>query len=270
MNIQQNPPLVAVASSYHLDIVDSGLADVSTDWQMRHVSSPYTRLYVIYGGGGRIHHHGRDILLKEGCAYLIPAQLLFDYACDNSMTQLYFHLNLYAADGHDMLMQLHDSGELTMTAAERSTLLSAWRGDTSGDALQLMQQVQALIARCVATSPLGRQGVMPTSPFLQRVYALARQPGDARNTVNSMAGRLSMSPSTLAKRFKAETGTTLGRYLEGLLLQKAQQKLLSTDEPIGRIAEALGFCDQFYFSRYFKQRRQETPSRYRQRLQYRL
>lgn len=79
-----------------------------------------------------------------------------------------------------------------------------------------------------------------------------------------------MSPSTLAKRFKAETGTTLGRYLDGLLLQKAQQKLLSTDEPIGRIAEALGFCDQFYFSRYFKQRRQETPSRYRQRLQYRL
>ena len=31
------------------------------------------------------------------------------------------------------------------------------------------------------------------------------------------------------------------------------------------IAEELGYCDQFYFCRYFKERQGMTPSAYRQR-----
>jgi AraC-like DNA-binding protein len=63
---------------------------------------------------------------------------------------------------------------------------------------------------------------------------------------------------------------TLGRYMDDLLLQRAQQMLLSSEESISRIAEQLGFCDQFYFSRYFRQRLQETPSQYRRRLRMKI
>ena len=270
MDIQRNDRLIASASSHHLDIVDSGFARVSTDWNLQHVRSPYTRLYVIDAGEGLIRHQDRDIVLRAGYAYLIPAQILFDYACGDSMDQLFFHLNLYAADGKDLLTRLNRIDALLISAQDRKTLLEAYRGDSLADAIRMQQRIHALLADFITASALGGQKIEAPSAFLQQVYTLARQSCDARTTVNGLAERLAMSPGTLSKRFKAETGTTLGHYLDGLLLQKAQQLLLSTDDAIGRISEQLGFCDQFYFSRYFKQRWQETPSRYRQRLRNRL
>ena len=82
-------------------------------------------------------------------------------------------------------------------------------------------------------------------------------------TVRSLAQALNMSESTLTKRFRAEVGVPLGGYIDDMLLQRARQLLLGTDLTIGQIAEQLCFCDQFYFSRYFRQRQGLTPSEYR-------
>lgn len=270
MDIKRNDRLIASASSHHLDIVDSGYACVSTDWNLQHVRSPYTRLYVIYGGEGTLHHQHQDIVLQPGYVYLIPAQMVFDYACGNFMDQLFFHLNLYAADGKDLLTRLNRIDALPISTQDRETLREAYWGDSLSDAIRMQQRIHALLADFITASTLGNQKIEAPSAFLQQVYTLARQNCDARTTVKGLAEKLAVSPSTLSKRFKLETGTTLGHYLDGLLLQKAQQQLLSTDDAIGRISEQLGFCDQFYFSRYFKQRWQETPSRYRQRLRNRL
>ena len=51
------------------------------------------------------------------------------------------------------------------------------------------------------------------------------------------------------------------------LMYSAQRKLLCTDLSVNEISEAFGFCDQFYFSRYFKRRCGESPLRYRKRMQ---
>ena len=58
---------------------------------MVNVCSPYSRLYFISHGGGILALRGREIPLREGCVYLIPAGLLYNYRCDASMEQLYFH-----------------------------------------------------------------------------------------------------------------------------------------------------------------------------------
>ena len=36
--------------------------------------------------------------------------------------------------------------------------------------------------------------------------------------------------------------------------------------PVSEVSERLGFCDQFYFSRYFKKRCGESPLKYRKRM----
>ena len=58
-------------------------------------------------------------------------------------------------------------------------------------------------------------------------------------------------------------------YLDSMLMQRARELLL-TDQSIAEIAEQLDFCDQFYFSRFFRQRQGETPSRYRRALKTQL
>ena len=64
-------------------------------------------------------------------------------------------------------------------------------------------------------------------------------------------------------QIEKETGKTVGQYLDNLLWAEAKRRLLLSDASVRAISEELGFCDQFYFSRRFRQLFGVTPSYYR-------
>ena len=82
-------------------------------------------------------------------------------------------------------------------------------------------------------------------------------------TTNQIAQAVFTSPNRLHKIFKAETGMTIGAYLDRLVLFRATQLLKDPKLPIGEISRQLGFCDQYYFSRRFKNQFGQTPSEFR-------
>ena len=82
-------------------------------------------------------------------------------------------------------------------------------------------------------------------------------------SIREIAALLNSSESTLSKHFKKETGMSIGRYREQLVMDRARQLLAMGGLSVGEIAEQLGFGDQFYFCKYFKQRQGMTPSAYK-------
>lgn len=86
-------------------------------------------------------------------------------------------------------------------------------------------------------------------------------------TVEQVSTAVFASPHTLAHKFKSEMGVPLGQYVDGLVLFKAEQLLLESDLPLSTISESLGFCDQFYFSRRFRERFGVPPLQYRKQHQ---
>lgn len=72
-----------------------------------------------------------------------------------------------------------------------------------------------------------------------------------------------MSPSSLRRHFKEHTGKTPGDFMKELRAMVAARRLLMTNERISAIAYELGFTDQNYFSRKFKQVFGVSPSQYR-------
>jgi len=71
--------------------------------------------------------------------------------------------------------------------------------------------------------------------------------------------------STLSRDFKLEVGLPLGKYIDNLVLSRAEHMLLTTNKSILEISEILGFCDQSYFTRQFKTNFGMTPIEYRKR-----
>jgi AraC-like DNA-binding protein len=71
------------------------------------------------------------------------------------------------------------------------------------------------------------------------------------------------SKSTLSALFRKEVGQSVAKYIDDLLMSEAQTMLLYSDRSIGTISEQLGFCDQFYFSRWFVKRLGVSPKQYR-------
>lgn len=81
--------------------------------------------------------------------------------------------------------------------------------------------------------------------------------------VERLARQAMMSPRTLARRFKAETGTTAMDWILRQRIQQAQRLLESTDLPIEIIAERAGFGTPVTMRHHFAKRVQTSPQAYR-------
>lgn len=263
MNILRSEALGNGRDSLHIDISDSGLATVGQEWQYKGMCSPFSRLYYILGGEGRIRLPSGLLRLHPGQVYLIPAELTFDYACDTHMRQLYFHINTLPLSGRELFSGYSRCLSHPAAPGEADALVALYLSHTLLDGLRLRNHVHTAMAHFLELAGLAGEPLDADSPFAAGVYAAVRRSLSARLTVGDVARMLSMSESALVKRFRLETGMTLGRYIDGLLMQEARRRLIAGDGSIGQIAEALDFCDQFYFCRYFKQRQGETPSQYR-------
>jgi len=265
MDIQKNGQLIEYINNMQLTIVDSGYATTGNEWYSEHVCSPYSRLYYIESGEGRIDYQNKSMVLKPNHIYLIPAGLVFDYACQNYMNQLYFHIQVQTINGFDLLASMNQCYEFISDKLTICSVVKLYHSSLLSDSFALQYELQKRISTFISYSNLCDKVLQSESSFVRSVYRAVQKSLNAALTNEKLAEQMSMSVSSLTKRYKQETGKTLGSYIDDLLFRKAQHLLLTTEAAIGEIADELCFCDQFYFSRYFKLRQDETPSQYRKR-----
>lgn len=85
-----------------------------------------------------------------------------------------------------------------------------------------------------------------------------------------LAARLGVSARTLARRFRAATGTSPGRYWQRQRIRLAKDLLESTNLTIGEIAYRVGYQDAGHFGRLFRREMSIAPSDYRQTVRAKL
>ncbi len=81
--------------------------------------------------------------------------------------------------------------------------------------------------------------------------------------VSDYARALHTSVSTLTRYWRRSTGVTVQDAIHNRLMLEARRKLRYTRQPVEQIARQLGFADAAYFSRFFKARAGQPPSRFR-------
>ena len=81
--------------------------------------------------------------------------------------------------------------------------------------------------------------------------------------VSDLADIAGLSVSRFAHLFAEHMSTSPQRYLEQKRLDRARDLLACTSLPIMQIASELGFSDQFYFSRRFRQANGMSPTAFR-------
>ncbi|MDR0388002.1 MAG: AraC family transcriptional regulator [Treponema sp.] len=80
----------------------------------------------------------------------------------------------------------------------------------------------------------------------------------------SIAEQIGISPSRLNEIFKTYTAMTPYQYYIHIKILKAERLLEQPDVSVKEVAFRLGFDDQYYFSRLFKNKTGITPSRWKQ------
>ena len=138
-------------------------------------------------------------------------------------------------------------------------------GTTISKTLQLKKELYSVAARFISELGLDAAAAETYSVMVQKAIDYIQLNLSDNLTISELCDKLYVSESTLRKNFKNEVGTTIGRYIDDLLFFTAQKLLQKSEWTIGQISESLGFCDQFYFSRRFKERYNITPLKYRKK-----
>ncbi len=86
-------------------------------------------------------------------------------------------------------------------------------------------------------------------------------------SVEDVAAQIHRSGSYLMRRFKAETGMSVGDYITKCKLEEARDLLIYGQRTLAEISAYLGYSSQSYFQSVFKKQFGVTPARYRKQRQ---
>ncbi len=98
---------------------------------------------------------------------------------------------------------------------------------------------------------------------ITRTIHFMRENVDKKLSVEDMASQHNLSSSYFSILFRKATGMPPIDYFINLKMQKACQLLYADETKIKSVAMALGYEDQYYFSRIFKKFMGSSPEQYR-------
>jgi AraC family transcriptional regulator, arabinose operon regulatory protein len=82
-------------------------------------------------------------------------------------------------------------------------------------------------------------------------------------SVGQLAGEFGLSASHFSALFRTQTGMSITEYVKRLRNSSARELLLSTEMTVAEVGSAVGYHDQFYFSRQFRSVTGISPREFR-------
>ncbi|GEP92385.1 AraC-type DNA-binding protein [Chitinophaga terrae (ex Kim and Jung 2007)] len=99
--------------------------------------------------------------------------------------------------------------------------------------------------------------------ILEDYFSGSRSLHQGTPTVQYLADQLHLSPSYLSDMLRSLTGQNTQQLIHEKLIEKAKEKLLTTDLSVSEIAYELGFEHPQSFSKLFKSKTAQTPMAFR-------
>lgn len=101
---------------------------------------------------------------------------------------------------------------------------------------------------------------------LRRIFKFIDENLDQEIGLTEVSDAAYLSPNYLSQLLKKHTGLAFVDWLTGRRMERARDLLAHTSERVSTIAHRVGFTDEAYFTRRFKQRFNVSPTAYRRSL----
>lgn len=246
----------------NLEVVESGFAHIAPKYSWELTLPPFSRLYYIIDGEQEIEVSRKKYVMRKGNVYLIPAGQTIRTVISGDVKQLFFHVKVVDFTGKDILSLCSMQEGFRCDYIEE--LVDLYHSTDEKDLFALRSRISLDIVRFLKSCGIA-VSYQNHSPDVIMAVDYIKEHLSARLTVNHVCEDLFICRNTLNNHFRREFGQSTGEYIDTLLIEKAKLMLLNRELSIGEISATLGFCDQFYFSRRFRQKCGESPLIYRRK-----
>lgn len=248
-----------------LTVSHSGFVITDETWKQEPLYAPYSRLYYVMGGSGVLYSESEEMHMEGGYAYLAPCGMKYGFYGTDSVSKLFFHVQLpISPDGRDAFAQANHFVRLPRDPLLLRRLTDAYFSESAHGDILIKAELYRTVSEALEQLRRGKDSLAYSKPVSDAVTYI-REHLTAGLTVGEIAEAVFCSQSKLSGLFRREVGQSVARYIDDLLMSEAQTMLLYSDRSVREISEALGFCDQFYFSRRFTERFSVSPSQFRKK-----
>lgn len=213
----------------------------------------------------------KEYLLEEGCGFLIEPRVQTFYRADDNDPWSYVWIGF---DGNNADKYLADMGlnhqqpifKCAYGAELKRVVLNMLKNNISTTThrflLQgLLYEFFSILTRDIHVSPPVFQNgenpyILQAVEFIQNNYSFPIH-------VTDIANYVCINRSYLYTLFKTHLGVSPQDYLANYRISQATELLTMTDLSIESIALSCGYTDPLIFSKVFKLKKGQTPSRYR-------
>jgi AraC-like DNA-binding protein len=204
---------------------------------------------VRFGGGGEI--------TRLVCGYL---------ACEPRLSEIFLA-------GLPPMLKVHIAQDPSGQWLENSIRFSVneSQGSCAGSHLLLAKLSEVLfietLRRYINQLPPDQTGWLAGArdPLISQALALLHREPSHPWTVSNLAKRVGLSRTRLAERFRHFLGESPMAYLTKWRLKLGAEMLVSTEESVAEVAEAVGYCSESAFNRAFKREFDSPPAQFRRK-----
>jgi AraC-like DNA-binding protein len=127
----------------------------------------------------------------------------------------------------------------------------------------VVDRVDRVCERILLETWLAPQASASEHTVIHRIAAQLKSRLAESLDLEDLAATHGLSTTTFRRRWSEIMGTTPARYLQELRMREACRLLVEASDPIYAVAVAVGFDDEFYFSRRFHATVGQSPRDYR-------
>jgi AraC-like DNA-binding protein len=180
------------------------------------------------------------------------------------MEKIFFHVTVSTPEKYGLCFSPCRICSLPCSAERLETLRTLLNTHEHLGILRLRLLLLETLTEILDRFPFERTEFKNASPLVRSLIGYIEENLSIRLTVTEIAGAFYLSESKIRTVFRRELGIPIGRYIDDMVFLRAEQMLSDPQTGIGQVSTALGFCDQFYFSRRFKEKFSVTPSKFKQ------
>jgi AraC-like DNA-binding protein len=148
-----------------------------------------------------------------------------------------------------------------------SLMIRAMIDQTAEERLPALLQLLSVLSRDSKAKPLASAGVnaSPSSAdeSIGRVLSHLHAHYRDENTIRTLSRVAALSPSSLHRHFKLQTGVTTSDYVSQLRIGHACALLINTQKSVSLVADEVGYRNLANFNRQFKALKGQTPRQFR-------
>jgi AraC-like DNA-binding protein len=261
------------------------------NWNFQKVTSPFTRLYLIKNGEGTIVHNHKKHPLKPDYLYLIPSFTWCNYSSETFLEHCYIHFIPQITGGTDLFKLLRFTCELAATESDfrlirRLLEINPGRKLTNQNPDRYSKD-DLMPHELQVDSPQQIAVGMETKGILLQLFSrfiISEDQTGSRLNLNSkisqaigyiqtnlskpisiaeLACACNLSNDYFSRLFLKITGMRPIDYINCKRIEDAQMQLVTTNDPIEKIALEVGIDNFSYFNRMFKKYSCIAPGEYR-------